>query len=885
MGVRIVLVAVVLAANVLFAPASALAQSASPPSAAAAGPTAPDWPHEIPLAGSTALVYQPQVNSWSGNWIEFRSAIAFKPQGSSEEAFGVVWVSAQTQVDKALRLVTLESLKVVKSDFPTLPDRGASLASDLQTELAGSVKTVPLDELQSSLAASDAAPPSGVDVKNEPPQIIVSTSPAMLVPIEGRAIWRPVTGTSFERVINTRALIVRESAGQTNYLHLFDGWVSSTSLGGQWTVATSLPAGLDAMKDDVAKTGQVDLLDGGPHANPKPSLAKGVPAVYVTQAPAELIVFKGQPNLVPIQGTELLWASNTTADVVVDTENSEYYVLVSGRWFTGPGLDGPWSYVASNDLPADFSRIPEGSPAGVVLASVAGTPQARESVIANSIPQTATVSRTNGPKLTPVYDGKPQLKPIEGTSLSYVVNSPTPIIQVTPESYCGVSAGVWFTSPSLQGPWVIATSVPPVIYSIPPSSPMHYVTYVQIYGATTEVVYEGYTPGYFGTVAAPDGVVVYGTGYAYSPWVGTTWYAVPVTYGVQAQPVYNPAVGFAYGFGLGLATAAWTEPYWGGAYYHPYYWGYPCCGSTSVNVYNHWGNTVASGTRTWWTNSAGTVGTTASGSYTNYRTGTTGNYNASRSYNPYTGNAQQGYDRSVNTAAGGSGNVARGERYNTYTGNYARGSSVSGTTANGSTVSHDSAYASNRYGQSADAHTTTVDNAKTGNTNTVSTARVGDNHYADVNGNVYKNTGDGWQQHTSSGWQDASGDTSWADRDQQARTESSSRWNGAQQSWGATGSGVGWGGTQSGGGGFGRRFGGDGDGGGFASRFGGGGDGSGGGGFGSRFGDGGGFGGFADRFGDGGGGGGGFGGRFGGDGGGGFSRGGGGGFGGFRGRR
>ena len=38
-------------------------------------------------------------------------------------------------------------------------------------------------------------------------------------------------------------------------------------------------------------------------------------------------------------------------------------------------------------------------------------------------------------------------------------------------------------------------------------------------------------------------------------------------------------------------------------------------------------------------------------------------------------------------------------------------------------------------------------NAKTGNTNTWATASVGNNHYADVNGNVYKNTGDGWEQH------------------------------------------------------------------------------------------------------------------------------------------
>jgi hypothetical protein len=44
--------------------------------------------------------------------------------------------------------------------------------------------------------------------------------------------------------------------------------------------------------------------------------------------------------------------------------------------------------------------------------------------------------------------------------------------------------------------------------------------------------------------------------------VGTTWYVPPVTSGVQAQPVYNPAVGWAYGFGPGLTTAALVDA-WG----------------------------------------------------------------------------------------------------------------------------------------------------------------------------------------------------------------------------------------------------------------------------------------------------------------------------------
>ena len=45
-------------------------------------------------------------------------------------------------------------------------------------------------------------------------------------------------------------------------------------------------------------------------------------------------------------------------------------------------------------MPADFAKIPVDSPKATVLASVPGTPQAAEGLIANSIPQTATITRS-----------------------------------------------------------------------------------------------------------------------------------------------------------------------------------------------------------------------------------------------------------------------------------------------------------------------------------------------------------------------------------------------------------------------------------------------------------------------------------------------------------
>jgi hypothetical protein len=121
--------------------------------------------------------------------------------------------------------------------------------------------------------------------------------------------------------------------------------------------------------------------------------------------------------------------------------------------------------------------------------------------------------------------------------------------------------GVWFVGTSVNGPWVVATSVPQVIYTIPASSPLHYVTYVYVYDYTPQTVVVGYTPGCLGTVVPSADVVVYGTGYFYPPLcVGPYWYPWPVTYGFGA--------GFFWGGVRGFAFRAAAGPIWGGAWGH-----------------------------------------------------------------------------------------------------------------------------------------------------------------------------------------------------------------------------------------------------------------------------------------------------------------------------
>jgi hypothetical protein len=546
------------------------------------------WPRVHEENGLTISIYQPQIEKWEGDKIESRMAVGVQAPGAKSPVYGVVWMRAKADVDKAARIVTLQEFKITKIKFPTQSSREGEYLKMISPYLPQGVRTVALDHLEASFAISQAVKQArGVKVKNDPPRIIFSATPALLILVDGKPVFRRVEGQNAERIINTPALIVK--SGKSFYLQALGNWYQADDLEGSWRVAANVPSSLELIKQSLAAVKQVDLmepsLDGTPPEKP--------PTVYVSTVPAEVIQTEGEPAFLPIEGTELLQAKNSDDIILLDIKTNDYYVLISGRWFKAKSLQGPWAFVPGKDLPADLAKIPADHPRANALVSVPGTPQAQEAVIANSIPQTSTIRRSEA-KLEVPYDGPPQFGPIEGTPLQYAVNSPLPVIRVNSHSYYSVENGVWFVGTSPLGPWEVATSVPSVIYSIPPSSPLYYVTYVRVYGFTPDYVYDGYTPGYLGTVVSPDDVVVYGTGYYYPPYIGDYWIGWPYTYGFGAEMAWGPYGGFAFGFAAGAVWGAWGQPWWGplGWGWH-HGWRYSQVSMNHVNIYNHWGREVA----------------------------------------------------------------------------------------------------------------------------------------------------------------------------------------------------------------------------------------------------------------------------------------------------
>jgi len=554
---------------------------------------APDvaWPRETKAADGTVItVFQPQVERWVDNNLSGRAAVSVmrpggeapgKPGVKQEPHYGVIELAARTEIDKSADLVTLSGLRLTKSSFPgASAEEAEKYLATLRAAVTRTSWPVSAQALQTNLAVAQARSQKGLEVKNDPPQILFRTVPSMLVPIDGEPALREAKDApGLKRVINTTALILREESSGTFYLRALGRWWEAKEQTGEWKAGPIMLATLDKAREALDK--QFDPLEGK-DADGKPLFEPGVaPQIIVATRPTELLQAKGEPKFSPIPRTQLLYMSNSTNDIFMDVAGQTYYVLISGRWFSGKSLSGPWSFVPGKSLPGDFTKIPAEHPMSDVLTSVPNTTQAREAAIANQIPQTATVQRDVQPNAVAFDGGQPQWKPVEGTALSYAPNTAAPVIQVDPKTYYMVQNGVWFTAAVPAGPYAVATTVPAVIYSIPANSPVHYVTYVRVYSSTPTTVFVGYTPGYYGTVMSTDGVVVYGTGYPYPPYIGTYWYPPPPTYGWG----FGFTVGIFWGFGMG---GGWHNPCcWGGGGGGAY-----ISHHNNINVnnsYNRWG--------------------------------------------------------------------------------------------------------------------------------------------------------------------------------------------------------------------------------------------------------------------------------------------------------
>jgi len=492
------------------------------------------------------------------------------------------------QADKEKRTVRYTDIRVTKSRFPgSTPETEAKLASIIEKEAPKWDMDESLDRLTASLQVVQKEKAYTEKFNTNPPKIYVEKVPALLITIDGEPVLRKIEGTSIQMIINCPNFIVND--GKDYYLSGGSTWFKANDLKGEWSptkspskeVAEFYKKYQEQAKAAAAKQGKTTSTQTKP-AEPKPEAKETKPPkIIVTTEPAELISTDGEPKFAPITGTDLLYVTNTESDVVLDMKGQESYVLLSGRWYKSTNMKDPWTFVKPDDLPAEFKKIPEPSPMGEVLASVAGTQQADDALADAQVPQTAAIKRKEA-KTEVKYDGEPKFKQIPETEVEMATNTASQVLRIKGK-YWVCDNAVWFTGDTPNGPWTVSDKAPPEVQKIPPDSAAYNTKYVYVYDTTPEVVYVGYLPGYVGCYPY-YGTVVYGTGWYYPPYVSPyAYYPRPVTFGFSFH--YSPYGGWSMGFGISYGP--FTFSFWGGGYGH-----YPGYGYHGGGGYYHGGNTI-----------------------------------------------------------------------------------------------------------------------------------------------------------------------------------------------------------------------------------------------------------------------------------------------------
>jgi hypothetical protein len=553
------------------APSIGHAQTAPPAPEAAPDAASNRWPMVTDSSVGQITIYKPQLEDFQGDQLTGRAAVSVIRPGATAPIFGAIWIASRVSTDQVAQTVQVLDVQITKARFPDLqPADQQALTDAIRQRMLQDPPVISLSHLLASLEVVKKQQAAGDALQTAPPKIVYVEHPAVKVQYDGKP--RFVQQGNDQTILvaaNTPFLVALNLADKQYYLYGAGQWFSAPDALGPFAIANAIPNGVSNLAAvNVQNQNAPANPDQAAAANLTPEQLAAVQIITATE-PTELVWTDGPAQMSSIEGTDLLYVANTPTDLFLNIDDQHLYVLLSGRWFSAPNHNGPWAFVPSDQLPADFAKIPPDSDRSTVLAQVPGTPQAEDAVADTFIPQTATIDRTQATPPPVEYDGDPQFQQIDQTAMAYAVNTPYSVIWANNQYFCCWN-GVWFASGVAAGPWNVCTSVPQVIYTIPPSCPLYPCRYVVVYGFTPQYVYCGYTPGYVGCYAY-HGVVVYGTGYSYRPWIGSShFYPRPYTFGYAAQ--YDPSTNF-WGFSFAFGRAdQWIPPRpsavrWDGGYF------------------------------------------------------------------------------------------------------------------------------------------------------------------------------------------------------------------------------------------------------------------------------------------------------------------------------
>ena len=490
-----------------------------------------DWPRTAVTASEDRVTLsQPQVETWDGETIHIKCAVAVVLHGSPTATIGTVQLRARTVLDRGRRMVTITELRVPALRFPV----GESEIAPIQNALEGSIKgaslEIPLDELTSTMVESCFAIPPSTAFEEPALRLIVRQQPAILLVIDGEPRMRSLDDNGAAQLcLNSQWPLLR--AENAWWLLASGEWWMAPKLGGSWTCCTGPPEQVIKACMERGVGGLAAVRSPTDERERTPT----TPAeILVRYEPTELIATDGEPAFEPI-GAQQLWGCSNANLPLFRGSDGGYFLLVAGRWWTSDTIgDVGWTRIDPGALPEAFKMISRDFPWAGALAHLRETLAQREAVHSCAIPAEVEISRTDALALTPF--GAPLFQSQSASPVAWSLHASKPVLRVTDQYFC-CDRGAWWAAPEPSGKWTPARALPNAISSAAVTSPIGALSCAVPAPSTGDRFAFRYTAGFDGSFVQSQ-VAVYGTG---SPMIGASLEfsdALPGVFGSQMW--WNP---------------------------------------------------------------------------------------------------------------------------------------------------------------------------------------------------------------------------------------------------------------------------------------------------------------------------------------------------------
>jgi hypothetical protein len=193
--------------------------------------------------------------------------------------------------------------------------------------------------------------------------IVTATDPTEVIWTDGEPELATIPGTDLLYMSNTESDVFQSTDTQQLFVLLSGRWYSAADRNGPWTYVPpdQLPVDFARIPPDSPKA---DVLADvpGTQANEDAVADNSVPQtaevdrVQFDQPP---VVYDGDPVFQAIPGTDMSYAVNTDASVIL-CDDQQYYCCYNGVWYTSPNVTGPWSICVK--VPREIYTIPPSCP-------------------------------------------------------------------------------------------------------------------------------------------------------------------------------------------------------------------------------------------------------------------------------------------------------------------------------------------------------------------------------------------------------------------------------------------------------------------------------------------------------------------------------------------